>query len=75
MPKNNQPLLVYATRIREYIAENYDLKTSKEFIVALNKKVEEIVDNGAELAMEDRRKTVKARDVECPAAPVLTPEK
>ncbi|QEN05566.1 hypothetical protein EW093_12860 [Thiospirochaeta perfilievii] len=55
--------LVVASKIKNYIKENGDLKCSAKVIDALSDKIREILDKAIVDAKNDKRKTVQERDI------------
>lgn len=55
--------LVVASKVKNYIKEQSELKCSSKVIDALSDKIRVILDNAIESAKNDKRKTVQERDV------------
>ncbi len=55
--------LVVASKIKNYIKDQADLKCSAKVIDALSDKIRTILDDAIEAAKKDKRKTVQERDV------------
>ncbi len=55
--------LVVASKVKNYIKEQGDLKCSAKVIETLSDKIRDILDEAIEAAKKDKRKTVQERDV------------
>ncbi len=55
--------LVVASKIKNYIKDNGDLKCSAKVIDALSDKIREILDQAIAHAKADKRKTVQEKDI------------
>lgn len=56
-------MLIVASKVKAMGAA-VDLRTSKEFLEALSDKVQDLVIAAAKAAKEDKRQTIKARDLD-----------
>jgi histone H3/H4 len=56
-------ILVVTSKVKAYIKEKGGMNTAANAIDAISAKVREICDNAIENAKNDKRKTVKDRDV------------
>ena len=56
-------VLVIASKLKKYIKAKAGMNTSAEVFDALTEEVRKIVDRAIENAKNDKRKTVKARDI------------
>jgi histone H3/H4 len=56
-------ILIVTSKVKTYIKEQGGMNTSATAIEAISAKVREICDNAIENAKNDKRKTVKDRDV------------
>ena len=57
-------ILVIASKVKSYIKNKGGLNTSAAAIEALSDKLREVCDTAIENAKQDKRKTLKDRDVE-----------
>jgi histone H3/H4 len=55
--------LVIASKIKKYVKDTYDLRTSQEALDALTTLVQEALAKGSQAASNDKRKTIAARDL------------
>ena len=55
-------VLVVASKVKGYIKEKGDMKTSASVLTALSDKIREMCDQAVETARQDGRKTVLDRD-------------
>lgn len=55
--------LVVASKVKNYIKEQGDLKCSAKVIDVLSDRIRDILDTAIESAKDDKRKTVQERDV------------
>ncbi|MEE3332307.1 MAG: hypothetical protein VX246_15680 [Myxococcota bacterium] len=55
-------VLVVASKVKGYIKEKGDLKTSASVLTALSDKIRQMCDQAVEAARQDGRKTVLDRD-------------
>lgn len=55
--------LVVASKIKNYIKDNGDLKCSAKVIDVLSDKIREMLDAAIESAKNDKRKTVQDKDI------------
>lgn len=56
-------ILVVTSKVKKYVKENADMNSSASFIEQLSKTVEKICDAAITAARDDKRKTVKDRDI------------
>ena len=62
MSDNNETLVV-ASKVKNYIRSQSEMNTAANVISALSDKVRELCDQAIENARNDKRKTVKDRDI------------
>ena len=55
-------VLVVASKVKGYIKDKGDMKTSASVLTALSDKIREMCDHAVETARQDGRKTVLDRD-------------
>ena len=55
--------MIVAAAVRRYIKENHGMMVSKEFMEALPREVQKVIDRAAERAKGNGRKTLKACDL------------
>lgn len=55
--------LVVASKVKNYIKDNGDLKCSAKVIDVLSDRIREILDQAIDKAKGDKRKTVQERDI------------
>ncbi len=55
--------LVVASKVKNYIKAQGDLKCSAKVIDVLSDKIRDILDEAIEAAKQDKRKTVQERDI------------
>ena len=58
-----EEILVIASKLKKYIKEKASMNTSADVFEALSGELKKIVDKAIENARNDKRKTVKARDI------------
>ncbi|MFY9270363.1 MAG: hypothetical protein WAO55_11525 [Candidatus Manganitrophaceae bacterium] len=56
-------ILVVSSKIKKFVREKSEFNTSAEFLEALSKRVESLCLEAIEQARNDKRKTVKERDL------------
>jgi len=62
MSDNNETLVV-ASKVKNYIRNQSGMNTAANAITALSDKIRELCDQAIENARNDKRKTVKDRDI------------
>jgi histone H3/H4 len=64
MSDEKKEILVVSSKVKAYIKSKVDFNTSATAIEALSDKVREICDRAIENAQNDKRKTIKDRDIQ-----------
>ncbi len=60
---DNKEILVVASKIKKYIKQKSNFNSSNSMLGALSNKVRELCDSAIENARNNKRKTVKDKDI------------